>query len=115
MARAGVRVDVVTGATTHYAAAADLDVPPLEPPEEGHEPLLTEITTLANTTFAEFAWHVRRGYPVVVSDMAKGWPMLGWSCEDFSAGFPTGEMKAEYASAVGADPRISVGDTAWHE
>ena len=63
---------------------------------------------LTNTTFTEFSWYVRRGYPVIVSDMARDWPMLGWECEDFAREFPEGEMKGEYGGG-----RVILGQRHW--
>jgi len=97
--RRRVQVDVDTGKETFYNAT-DKDAPPnllLEPP-----------ITLTNTTFEEFSWYVRRGYPVIVSDMARDWPMQGWECEDFAREFPDGEMKGEYGGG-----RVILGERHW--
>jgi hypothetical protein len=72
--------------------------------------MLEPLVTLTNTTFSEFSWYVRHGYPVIVTDMAKDWPMLGWECEDFAREFPKGEMKGEYGGG-----RVILGERHWME
>ena len=70
------------------------------------------LARLNDTTFEEFSEYVRRGQPVIVDDVARGWPLNGWSCEDFAAAFPSGNMKAEYDQDVGQG-RASLGDDDW--
>ena len=51
---------------------------------------------LRNTTQAEVDYYVTRGYVVVVEDMAKNHPMLGWSCDEFAERWPNGLMQGVY-------------------
>ena len=55
-----------------------------------------ETIHLHNTTQKEVDYYVTRGYVVVVDDMAKGHPMLGWSCETFAEKWPNGLIRGEY-------------------
>jgi len=52
--------------------------------------------TLTSPTHDEFVYHVRKGYPIVVSDWAKGMIYNKWTGADFAKEFPFGYMKAEY-------------------
>jgi len=45
---------------------------------------------------ADFAFHARRGYPILVSDWSRGMRYDGWTGKNFSEKFPFGYMKAEY-------------------
>ena len=61
-----------------------------------------QLLRLKNTTWEEFAYHVRRGQPLVVEDAARDWPFGGWGCRDFGTAYPTGHMKAECVTSVNA-------------
>ena len=67
-------------------------------PEALREDISEQIETihLRNTTQEEVDYYVTRGYIVVVDDMAKGHPMLGWSCETYAERWPNGLMRGEY-------------------
>jgi hypothetical protein len=57
---------------------------------------LKSPVVIENPTNEEFVHHARKGYPVLVSDWAKGMQYEGWSGKDFADKFPFGYMKAEY-------------------
>mmetsp|Transcript_6349 Transcript_6349/g.13868 ORF Transcript_6349/g.13868 Transcript_6349/m.13868 type:complete len:574 (+) Transcript_6349:73-1794(+) len=84
--------------------------------EEKDENGLPAPVTLSNTTWEEFAYHARKGYPIVVSDWGAGMPYMRWSCRDFAKKFPFGYMKAEYIqdmpgfSRKGHDTKIIDGE-----
>ena len=67
-------------------------------PEALREDISEQIETihLRNTTQEEVDYYVTRGYIVVVDDMAKGHPMLGWSCETYAERWPNGLMVGAY-------------------
>ena len=99
LTRRKVQVNTKTGETKYYSK---------DDPETPAGLLNEAPVTLTNTTFEEFSWYVRRGYPVVVNDMARDWPMKGWECEDFAREFPDGEMKGEYGGG-----RVILGERDW--
>lgn len=85
----------------------ELSKPPLWEPEleeyfpaqrggEKDENGLGSPMVLKSPTWEEFAYHARRGYPIMVEDWGKGMEYEGWTCKDFAAKFPFGYMKAEY-------------------
>ena len=102
--RRRVRVNTTTGSTEFFTHDSK---------EAKDERLLMETIILRNTTWEEWSWHVRRGYSVVVEDMARDWPMQAWACEDFAREFPDGEMKAEYSTS--GNGRIKLSDRRWME
>eukprot|EP00929_Paragymnodinium_shiwhaense_P106316 TRINITY_DN71603_c0_g1_i1.p1 TRINITY_DN71603_c0_g1~~TRINITY_DN71603_c0_g1_i1.p1 ORF type:complete len:543 (+),score=121.32 TRINITY_DN71603_c0_g1_i1:66-1694(+) len=57
---------------------------------------LPSPVVLKSPTREEFAYHARRGYPIIVSDWGKGMKYDGWSGKDFAKAYPFGWMKAEY-------------------
>mmetsp|Transcript_35705 Transcript_35705/g.80638 ORF Transcript_35705/g.80638 Transcript_35705/m.80638 type:complete len:566 (+) Transcript_35705:57-1754(+) len=59
---------------------------------------LPSPVTLTSPTWDEFAYHARKGYPIIVSDWGEGMHYMGWSGRDFAKKFPFGYMKAEYIS-----------------
>ena len=67
-------------------------------PEALREDISEQIETihLRNTTQEEVDYYVTRGYIVVVDDMAKGHPMLSWSCETYAERWPNGLMVGAY-------------------
>lgn len=71
------------------------------------------LLRLRNTSFDDFAAFVRDGQPLVVDDLARGWPMVGFTCDDFKTHFPSGNMKAEYSWVEKGDGRTALGDKKW--
>jgi len=71
-----------------HADARNREKSPFEPPR---------LSTITAEQFAEFA---EAGWPVIVTDVSKDWPMHGWTCESISRKFPERRMRAEYT----ADP-----------
>ena len=67
-------------------------------PGEVREDISRPIDTihLRNTTQEEVNYYVTRGYVVVIDDMARGHPMLGWGCETYAEKWPNGLMRGEY-------------------
>ena len=84
-------------AATHYNAAHPLH----------------HLKRLNNTSFADFAGFVRDGLPLIVEDIARDWPMVGFACDDFKTQFPAGEVKAEYSWVEGGEGRSKLGDKKW--
>ncbi len=72
-----------------------------------------EAVRLANTTFREFSYYVHRGFPVIVEDMSRGWPMKDWSCDKFVEKFPSAVMKSEYLKTGNPDDRIRLDEIDW--
>lgn len=57
---------------------------------------LASPVVLTEPSLSEFAYHARKGYPILVSDWGKDMTYNGWSGRSFSEAFPFGYMKAEY-------------------
>ncbi len=78
---------------TAYFAAIDFQTrqePPFEPPR------------LSNVTTEQFAKFSQAGWPIIVTDVSRGWPMLNWTCESIGKRFPSRRMRAEYTAETGA-------------
>jgi len=59
---------------------------------------LASAVVLRNPSWEEFAYHARKGYPIMVADWGEGMQYNGWSGKKFAETFPFGYMKAEYIS-----------------
>lgn len=62
--------------------------PPFKPPR------LSSITT---EQFAKFS---AAGWPIIVTDVSRDWPMQNWTCESIGKQFPGRRMRAEYMADI---------------
>ena len=60
-----------------------------------------EPPRLSNITAEQFA---EAGWPVIVTDVSRDWPMHGWTCEPIGRQFPDRKMRTEYMADPWADP-----------
>ena len=81
----------------YFSAAANASAtgrgPPFEPPR------------LRNISPEEFSRFASAGWPVIVTDVSRDWPMRGWTCDSIGKTFPGRKMRREYAAQnTKADP-----------
>ena len=71
----------------YFSAAANASAtgrgPPFEPPR------------LRNISPEEFSRFASAGWPVIVTDVSRDWPMRGWTCDSIGKTFPGRKMRRE--------------------